>query len=149
MKINWGTGIVISFILFIGFIMVMVLQMSLSKKADHQMVTDSYYEKELAYQQQIDAKQRGLSYHLNWEQHTSSWRVRLEAPVTVSDTIKNFSLSFYRPSNKLLDFTVSATSPTNKLEIPLGKLVSGKYELEARWTIGDNLFVKQESYIHP
>jgi hypothetical protein len=149
MKVNWGTGIVISFILFIGFIMVMVLQMSLSKKADHQMVTDSYYEKELAYQQQIDAQQRGLPYRINWERNENTWRIRLESPVTLNDSIKDFNLSFYRPSNKLLDFTISSSAHANEIEIPQAKLVPGKYELEARWTIGDKLFVKQEKYIHP
>ena len=56
MKINWGTGIVIGMTLFIGFIMYMVITMMTDKNYDHDLVTEAYYAKDLAYQQEIDAE---------------------------------------------------------------------------------------------
>ena len=57
MKINWGTGIVIAIVLFMSFIMYFVISMSTDKKFSHDLVTEKYYEKELAYQDQIDAEE--------------------------------------------------------------------------------------------
>ena len=49
MKIGWGTGIVIAFVLFIAFIMYFVVNMTVNKKYDHDFVTEDYYNKEIAY----------------------------------------------------------------------------------------------------
>ena len=50
MKINWGTGIVLAFIGFIGFILYFVIRMSTDDSANHDLVTEEYYKKELSYQ---------------------------------------------------------------------------------------------------
>ncbi|WP_430930989.1 FixH family protein, partial [Robiginitalea biformata] len=55
MKINWGTGIVNAFIGFIGFILYFVIQASADPRGEHDMVTDSYYKKELEYQPELNA----------------------------------------------------------------------------------------------
>ena len=47
MKINWGTGIVLAFIGFIGFILYFVIRMSTDDSANHDLVTEEYYKKEL------------------------------------------------------------------------------------------------------
>ena len=56
MKINWGTAIVLVFIGFISFIMYFVIKMNTNKKYEHDLVTEDYYSKELAFQEEIDAK---------------------------------------------------------------------------------------------
>ena len=56
MKINWGTGIVIAIVAFIGFILYFVITMSTDKTYSYDLVTDKYYQQELKYQQEIDAK---------------------------------------------------------------------------------------------
>ena len=69
MKINWGTGIVIGMTLFIGFIMYMVITMMTDKNYDHDLVTEAYYAKDLAYQQEIDAEKNAnaLSSKITFE----------------------------------------------------------------------------------
>ncbi len=54
MKINWGTGIVIAFVLFISFILYFIIKASTQDKYDFDLVSDSYYEDELNYQTDID-----------------------------------------------------------------------------------------------
>jgi len=56
MKINWGTGIVLAFIGFIGFILFFVVKMSVDHSANHDLVTEEYYKEELDYQNEIDAE---------------------------------------------------------------------------------------------
>ncbi|WP_372975684.1 FixH family protein [Muriicola sp.] len=64
MKLNWGTGIVLAFVGFIGFILFFVVRMSLDDRSNHDLVTEDYYKKELVFQQDIDAmkKAKALSY---------------------------------------------------------------------------------------
>ena len=56
MKINWGTGIVLAFVAFIGFILFFVVKMSTDNRANHDLVTEEYYKAELGYQKEIDAE---------------------------------------------------------------------------------------------
>ena len=55
MRINWGTGIILAFIGFIGFILFFVVKMSMDDRANHDLVTEEYYKAELGYQKEIDA----------------------------------------------------------------------------------------------
>ena len=47
MKFNWGTGIVLAILAFVGFIMYFFIITLTDKKYDHQLVTEKYYEKKL------------------------------------------------------------------------------------------------------
>jgi len=57
MKINWGTAIVLVFVGFISFILFFVVKMNTNEKYEHDLVTEEYYKKELAFQKEIDAEQ--------------------------------------------------------------------------------------------
>ena len=56
MKINWGTAIVLAFIVFISVILFFVVRMSMDNRANHDLVTEEYYKAELGYQDEIDAE---------------------------------------------------------------------------------------------
>ena len=54
MKINWGTGIVIAFGLFMTFILFFVFKVQTDNKYDNELYVEEYYKEELAYQEVID-----------------------------------------------------------------------------------------------
>jgi len=56
MKINWGTGIVIAFGLFMIFILSFVYKVQSNQKYDNELVTDEYYKKEATVQADIEKK---------------------------------------------------------------------------------------------
>ena len=49
-KINWGTGIVIAFVLFISFILYFVIKTSTDTTYEYDLVAKDYYKDELEYQ---------------------------------------------------------------------------------------------------
>ena len=57
MKINWGKGIVIAFILFISFILYFVFKVQSDSQYDNEMVTEDYYRKEKLVQGNIESIQ--------------------------------------------------------------------------------------------
>ena len=104
MKINWGTGLVIGMVLFIGFIMFFVIKMSTDKKYDHDLVTEEYYKQELAYQDQIDAQQNSARLAKNIQVEVTAEGIQIMFPPEKKD-IKG-EVSLYRPSNKKLDLEI-------------------------------------------
>ena len=65
MKINWGTGIILAFIGFIGFILYFVINASTDVKYRHDLVSPNYYEEELNYQHEIDGEQNAIADGFN------------------------------------------------------------------------------------
>ena len=104
MKLNWGTGIVIAFIAFIGFIMYFVINMNTNDKYDHDLVTEDYYAQELIYQQEIDAEKnlQLLSQEIKGRKTNEGWL--LEFPQEIESEKIEGTVFLYRPSNEHLDF---------------------------------------------
>ena len=61
MKFNWGTGIVLAILAFVGFIMYFFIITLTDKKYDHQLVTEKYYEKELEFQGNIEKEKATIA----------------------------------------------------------------------------------------
>ena len=133
MKINWGTGIVISFILFIGFIMYMVITMMSGDKYNHDLVTEEYYKKEINYQEEIDAEKNAQLLSENIEVKTSSKGVEIYFPKDLKFKEIKGIINFYRPSNKKLDFNIPIDLKSHSLIILNEKVVEGKWGIIIDW----------------
>ena len=141
MKINWGIGIVIGMVLFISFIMVMVIIMITDEKYDHQMVTDSYYEKGMVYQEEIDAETntKSLSADLMIQKTELGWLMVF--PQEVNQSVVDGSVEMYRPSNEKLDFSMPLKLQGNQMLIPKEKLIEGQWKISVYWKMGNKPFL--------
>ena len=133
MKINWGTGLVIAMILFIGFIMFFVISISTNEDLDHDLVTPDYYNKELHYQEEIDAESnlKELSSTINGEKVEGGWL--LTFPKEIDPSKIKGTVYLYRPSNKKLDFDLPIVLSGLKLLIPDDRLVEGRWNIALDW----------------
>ena len=138
MKINWGTGIVIAFIVFIGFIMFLIITMMTKDTFDFDLVTEEYYKEELAFQEEIDAETNAqlLSENIVIDRVEDGLLVIIPKNFEI-DKIEG-TIFVYRPSNKNLDFNVPLNElSSNKLLLPKNRLVEGTMEyfgfMEIRW----------------
>ena len=57
MKINWGTGIVIAFGLFMSFILFFVFKVQSNSKYDNELVVEKYYQKEQGFEKEMEKEQ--------------------------------------------------------------------------------------------
>ena len=130
-KINWGVGIVITIVCFMGFIMFFVIKMSTDTKYDHDLVTEEYYKEELAYQDQIDAQQNSAHLAENIQVEVSAEGIQILLPSEKIDIEGKVNL--YRPSNKKLDLEIPVNLENQQMIIPAEKLVEGKYKLSIHW----------------
>jgi len=147
MKINWGTGIVISIVAFIAFIMYFVISMSTDKKFSHDLVTEKYYEKELKHQAQIDAEKNAKLLKEDIKIVKSGFGLQIYLPSFFKDDVKG-KVFLYRPSNKQLDFEIPISITNNYLLVPEKSLLDGRWNLsvEIEHKNKDYYFSKEITY---
>ncbi|MBC2838653.1 FixH family protein [Robiginitalea sp. SC105] len=134
MKINWGTGIVLAFAGFIAFILYFVVQASSNPRAEHDMVTESYYQEELAYQQEMDASSNlaGSGGTLQIERTSAGLQIRY--PENMDPGEIRGAVSLYRPSNEQLDFELPIQISDSLQLIPADRLLDGRWDIRIAWT---------------
>ena len=133
MKINWGTGIVITIIAFISFIMYFVITMSTNNDYSHDLVTDKYYQKELTYQQEIDAETNAKKLEEKVSIIRSSKGLQINFPKNFSPKDIKGKVFLYRPSNKQLDFELPISITNTYLLVPEKRLLDGRWNITVSW----------------
>ncbi|MDN3724171.1 FixH family protein [Aequorivita sp. SDUM287046] len=145
MKINWGTGLVIGMILFVGFIMFFVIKISTDKKYDYDLVTEEYYKRELVYQKEIDAaaNSNSLLENISGAKTNDGWVLTFPGNLDYSKIKGN--VLFYRPSNKKLDFQEPIQLSAQNLLIPDARLIPGRWNTIVQWNYdGEDYLYKEE-----
>lgn len=121
---NWGKSIIIAFILFSGFIITMVSLM-MSTKVD--LVSDNYYQQEIAYSSTIKMKEIANTSNLVAKIDFTNKQLYLQNLQLITD----LKLSFYKPNDNKQD--VSNDLKINKMteyKYDLTKLSSGLWQVD-------------------
>lgn len=145
MKINWGTGIVLAFIGFIGFILFFVVKMSMDDRANHDLVTEEYYKAELGYQKEIDAETNANNLSSKLIIRKTPKGLIVEFPKDINlEKIKG-TVSLYRPSNKHLDFDLPISLSNAHLLIPDKRLLDGRWDIKIAWQYQDKPYLFKQN----
>lgn len=133
MRLNWGTSIVIAFVLFMTFILYFVFKVQSDSQYDHEMVTEEYYKKELNFQGQLDKQQNAnnLSERIVIESNEDGLQIVFPSDFDFKK-IKG-KVSLYRPSNQKLDFEIPISLSSSNLLIPKTNLVDGRWDISIEW----------------
>ena len=144
-KWNWGTGILLSIIIFM-MILIGIVYVFMNQDVD--LVTQDYYGKELKYQKQIDkinntnemGKQVGINLLNNF--------VQLTFPDSVFVKKASGTIYFYRPSGSNKDFSVPmAVSVNNTQVINAAALDKGLWKIKVEWGMEGKDFYSEKSLI--
>lgn len=129
MKINWGTAIVIAFVLFISFILYFVIKVQTDSKYDYELVLTDYYKQETVFDEQYEKQQNALKYKDEFVFTKSSVGLQITFPKSMElDKIEG-KVSLYRPSNQKLDFEIPISFSGSHLLIPKSSLVDGRWDI--------------------
>ncbi|WP_035336578.1 FixH family protein [Dokdonia sp. PRO95] len=148
MKWNWGKGIVVAMACFMGFILYMVITMSTDDNYSHDLVTEEYYAKEMAYQTEIDAETnaRNLVGEISGKRTPEGWL--LTFPTSISKSTNKGKVFLYRPSNQQLDFEVPMVISGSNLLIPDKQLIDGRWNIIIEWTDGVEEYMYKKSIVY-
>ncbi|RDI04470.1 FixH family protein [Flavobacterium sp. AG291] len=134
MKINWGTGIVIAFALFMSFILFFVFRVQSDSKYDNELVVEDYYKQERILQDVLnkEANAAQLDQKVKIEDTEEGILITFPEDFTPND-IKG-KVSLYRPSDQKLDNELQiALSTSNHLLIPKSDLAGGRWDIITDW----------------
>ena len=133
MKINWGTGIVIAFALFMSFILYFVFEVQSNSKYDNDLVVEEYYKHDSHFQEEMARIQNAHDLQKKPSIVYSEKGVKVTFPPTFeSDKIKG-NILLYRPSNKKFDFNTKIALTNSALLIPKDKVVKGRWDVNMEW----------------
>ena len=148
MKFNWGTGIVLAFVAFISFIMYFVVVANSDPRADHDLVTEEYYRKELEYQQDLDASRNLELFGGQVEVLRISGGLGIRLPKGMDPQGIDGKVSLYRPSNKQLDFEFPIQNSDTLQLIPASRLLDGRWDIRVNWTYKGKPYLFRERILY-
>ena len=145
MKISWGTGLVLSIVSFIAFIMFFVITMSTDKAYSYDLVTEEYYKTELEFQHQIDKESNATRLSENISVEKNSEGMVITFPQELKYSAIKGTVFLYRPSNKQLDNEFPLSLSSNQLLVPDSSFVGGRWNIIIDWTYdGEAYYFKKE-----
>ena len=148
MKINWGTGIVIAFALFISFILYFIFKVQSNPKYDNELVIEEYYKNDAKFGDEMIRVQNAQDLKQKPVISNTSEGITIVFPeVFVSNEIKG-KVSFYRPSDKKFDFEVPILLSNSSLNVPKEKLLGGRWDINMVWQYeGKQYLTKETIYV--
>ena len=146
MKINWGTGIVIAFGLFMIFILSFVYKVQSNQKYDNELVTDEYYKKEATVQADIEKKQNANALKNLVVIKEVEAGITVEFPTDFDYSKINGKVSLYRPSSQKLDFEIPISLSSPHLLIPKSNLASGLWDISIDWEYDGVKYLNKDSF---
>jgi nitrogen fixation protein FixH len=142
MKLNWGTGIVVAFLIMISGIIYLV-SIALSQNDD--LVEKDYYQKSIEYQQHIEKVKRtdALPDEVILVQTADS--LRLIFPTLGNHLEYSGQIHFYSPveENRDLILAVNLNSVYSQI-IDMKSLSGGRYLVKIDWSFNKTDYYQEE-----
>lgn len=145
MKINWGTGVVIAFVLFISFILFFVFLVQSNPDYDNELVTREYYKKEATVQGDIEKQQNALKLQDKVSFKKTEQGIIVSFPKDFTPENISGKVILYRPSDQKLDFEMPISISTSYLLIPKNSLVGGLWDITVDWKYDSVNYMNKET----
>lgn len=137
-KLNWGHYIAIFYTFFVVVLMTALIA---SFGVDRSLVVDDYYAKDLAYQSHFNKKDNQLNTNnvLKLKHDLTSEVIMLDFG---TEAAASGTVTFYRPSDKSLDFTTSIDN--NIMSINTADIAPGKWWIKVDWKVDGVAYYKEQ-----
>jgi hypothetical protein len=144
-KWNWGTGILITIILFL-IITISTTVFLMNQKVD--LVSSDYYNKGIQHQNQIDMVNRTNSLDEKVSIKPEFGFIKLAFPKTILQSTYTGIINFYRPSDSNKDFSVSLSVDTSGQQlISTQNILKGYWKVIVNWTQDSVEYYKENSFV--
>jgi hypothetical protein len=139
---SWGWKITFLYASFVLLILTFVIA---STKQNFDLVTEDYYAKEVAYQQQIDRQHgaQSLADPLTIRYEAASQRIVIDYPDHQPEVEGQVLL--YRPANAGMDQTIAVNPDSGHLQhVSTQGLIAGLWKVQVTWRAGDHAFYQEQ-----
>ena len=140
---NWGHKLTIFIVLFLVVMLGMVFYATMQT---NEMIDDNYYQKELEYQDVIDAKQNLVNISSNNLISQTFLEVVITLPPGTFEKLEKGNIELLRNDSKANDVQLEIEpNGSNRRTIPKSSLLKGMYKSRIKWTNDGKEFYKEES----
>ncbi len=147
-KPNWGTSIVIAFVLFMSFILYFIVKVQSNSKYDNELVVEEYYKHDADYSEELAKVQNAEDLPAKPIISTNNNGVTITFPKEFNEKEIQGKVSLYRPSAKLLDFERPLQISNTKMFLPKADFVGGNWEMTLSWRYHNkDYIIRQPFYI--
>ena len=147
-KPNWGTSIVIAFLLFISFILYFIIKVQSNSKYDNELVVEEYYKHDAHYSEELAKFQNAEDLKTKPEISVTKEGVIISFPKEFDAKEIKGKVSLYRPSAKLLDFERVIQLSNSTMLIPKKDFAGGNWDMTLSWSYqGKEYSIKKQLYI--
>ncbi len=137
---NWGWKITI---VYSVFVVGMLSVVAYSTTFDTNLTSENYYEKEVAFQQEIDKKQNTINDSLVFTVKVFGDSVYVEFPQNVSSGKVNFVRAADINSDKYFDLKVNRKKQSFSRDL----FKNGSYEIQIDWKANNKEYYWEENII--
>lgn len=131
-KFTWAHGIITALGLFIAFILYLIFIFPIGQQ-NSELVTETYYDDELVYQQVINAKKNAESLSAKPLYTQNAEGISISFPEELAN-VEKIKFHLYRTNDKTLDIHKEVSlNAQNSFEIPKKVLAKGAYTLKLHW----------------
>lgn len=142
LKFNWGTGIALTYILFVAITLTMVF---VFMNQEVVLETNDYYAKGLDYQNQIDKIERTNKLPQQLEIISSNDEIVFLFPKIFESKNIVGEIYFYRPSNNKNDFIQKINLDSSFTQkITKSKLAKGLWKIKVDWHVNNNTYYNEK-----
>jgi hypothetical protein len=141
-KTSWGTGIVL---VIVVFLVVMLSVVGYLMTQDVNLVTEKYYEKEIAYQGRIRALERTRALGSTVGIETAAGAIIIRYPGSMATSTIDGRVLLYRPSDPAADRVLLAMADSGARQVvPFSNLSSGLWRVKVQWVErGEEYYIEQ------
>ncbi|MCR5862784.1 FixH family protein [Flavobacterium sp. J372] len=144
MKINWGTGIVIAFGLFMSFILFFVFRVQSDSKYDNELVVEDYYKQERVLETRLEKEHNAAGLEHKLLITDTGKDIKIIFPESFDYKKISGKVSLYRPSAQKLDFEMPVLLSSPYLLIPKHGLAGGRWDIIVDWKYQDKNYLSKE-----
>src|SRR5579863_2200954 len=139
---NWGNKLLL---VFIGFAALMLTMVYRCVRTPVELVTQEYYQDELAYQHVIDGRLRANALSRKVEISQQPGKILIAFPPELKKARISGYVLFYCPSDQSRDrhFSLQETG-MDETSIDIASVVAGHYIIKINWRTADNQYYSEQ-----
>ena len=144
-KFNWGTGIVVAFLIMISGMSYLV---SIAVRQNSDLVDKDYYQRSINYEQHIDEEKNTekLAQKLSFFQSADTLKITFPNLANIQEY--SGKIHFYSPvaENRDLTLPVKLNSVYSQV-VDLKKLAKGRYQIKIDWSADKVKYYQEEDIV--
>jgi hypothetical protein len=145
-RIGWGLRITL---LYLGFVAIIITLVAGSMHQDFDLVSADYYERELTYQQVLDAAENQNTLSAPVSVFANASMLTIVFPPEFSGKQVEGKVHFYSPVNAAWDKEMPITVIDGKMSVDRSMLEKTRYNVKIDWTVdGKEYYQQSEISLH-